>query len=339
MTRSSTSVALSLAASLSFSLVLACDGGTIGDPGARGGGGVDDPALACAESRNDEVRLRLAPTCAACHGAGTARPFFATLAAFEDLLAYDPDFVVRGDPDASPLIALLEGRGIGAYPQMPLVGDPFATLASRGETGITMDELRAWVRDLPPPDPSRSGPNLGAPATRRLTANEVIEAIQVALGQEPTGGVPPLLRVNGPQPLSPDSPRYVDYNDEQRLQTYLMLGGGSHLQQRTPEAAWSPSSLMTLTQVAQAACAAAAESDNPHLFHDVGASDRLPEAATAVRANIAYLYERFLHVPPADAEVDAFFTNVYAPAEATGTRVAWTQVCAALIRDPLFITF
>ena len=75
-------------------------------PGGGGGGPGGGPEL-CAESDNDAMRLRMAPTCAPCHGEGASRPFFASVTAFEDLLVYNPRYVVRGDPDASELVALL----------------------------------------------------------------------------------------------------------------------------------------------------------------------------------------------------------------------------------------
>lgn len=295
-----------------------------------------DPA-ACAENENDAVRMRLAPTCAPCHGEGASRPFFASLVAFEDLLVYDPRYVVRGDPEASELVAMLEGRSEGAYPQMPLGVDDFATLAERGETGMTMDEVRAWITSLPPPDPSRGGPDPDAPTVRRLSADEVINAIEIALGQEPNAGVPPLLRADGVAPLSPDSPTGINYSDSARRQVYLMLGGPAYLQQRMPEPTWSPSSLLALTQIAQGACTSAVDARQEVLFVHAPATASLPDDEAAIRANLAYLYERFLHVTPDDADVDALFREVFEPAPTP--RDGWVQTCAALIRDPLFVTF
>ncbi|WP_053236846.1 hypothetical protein [Sandaracinus amylolyticus] len=314
-----------------MTLVLGCAG-----EGAR----ATTEALPCGPSEGNAAMFEaLSPSCAGCHGAGASRPFFASVVAFEDLLAYDERYVVAGDPEASALVAMLEGRGTGAYPQMPLAGDDFATLAARGETAIGMDAIRAWITSLPPPDPSRSGPDREAVATRRLSADEVINAIEVALGQAPSAGVPPLLRVDGMAPLSPDSPSGIDYNDGQRRQVYLMLGGPSYLQQRPPEGAWSPSSLLTLTQLAQGACSLAVERSEPLFFVHATRDARLPEAEPDVRRNLEHLYRRFLHTPPDAAEIDALFTQVYAPAEATSPRAAWTDVCTALIRDPLFVTF
>lgn len=293
----------------------------------------------CATNRNDEVRLKLAAQCESCHGARAGRPFFASLASFEDLLVYNTSFVVRGDPDNSPLVAMLEGRATGAYRQMPLGGEPFATLASRGQTRISMDEIRDWIRTLPPPDPTREGPDPAQPTTRRLSADEAINALAIALGQPANSGVPPLLQLDGPQPLSPDSPQGVDYNDALRRDVYLMLGGASYLAQRRPERSWSPGSLLAFAQVAQGICARAAAMNSAQLFKHVSAGDRLPMAEANARRNIAYLYERFLHEPAPQSAIDALFTRIYQPAERTSTRVGWTQVCVALARDPLFVTF
>lgn len=192
---------------ITFSL-LACGDGE-GPAGPQRPGRPGEP---CAANENDAMRLRLAPTCEGCHGAGASQPFFASLAAFEDLLVYDARYVTRGDPDTSPLIALLEGRGTGAYVQMPLGSDAFAVRAARGETAVSMQEVRDWIRDLPPPDPSRSGPDPGASSTRRLSAHEAINALEVALGQAPNGGVPPLIQADGVTPLAPDSPVGIDYS-------------------------------------------------------------------------------------------------------------------------------
>lgn len=328
------------AALVSFSLTASCGG--MGDPRPmQDSGGSDASTLnqVCATNRNDEVRMKLASQCAACHGARAGRPFFENLAAFEDLLVYNTNYVVRGDPDRSPLIAMLEGRATGAYRQMPLGGDPFATRATRGETAITMDELREWIRTLPPPDPARQGPDPSALTTRRLSADEAINALAIALGQPANSGIPPLLQLDGPQPLSPDSPAGVDYQDALRRDTYLMLGGPSYLAQRRAEKTWSPGSLLTFTQLAQGMCSRAAAMNNAQLFKHATASDRLPMAEANVRRNIAYLYERFLHEPASMPAIDALFTRIYQPAESTSTRVAWTQVCTALARDPLFVTF
>ncbi len=298
------------------------------------------PRLECAVSDNDAIRLRLQPTCGSCHGAGTSHPFFASLSAFEDLLVYDTRFVVGGAPDDSELLRMLEGQGTGAYAQMPLDGAPFATRAERGETAITMAELRDWVTNLGEASGRPAVPDPAAASTRRLDAGEVIAAIQLALGAEPTGAHHPLLDVDGTPPLSPDSPTLDhDYRNPERAQVYAMLGGASYLAQTRPEERWSPSSVTAITQLAQGACSRAVARNNPQLFVEASPSDTLPDGEAAIRANLARLYTRFLHEDPTDADIDALLNDVYAPGEAVSPRTGWTHVCTALIRDPLFLMF
>jgi mono/diheme cytochrome c family protein len=59
---------------------------------------VDREGDECVVSRTDEVRQGLEVTCGGCHGPNTNRPFFADLRAFEQLIAYDTRYVVRGSP-------------------------------------------------------------------------------------------------------------------------------------------------------------------------------------------------------------------------------------------------
>jgi hypothetical protein len=164
--------------------------------------------------------------------------------------------------------------------------------------------------------------------------------MQIALGQEPTGGGAPLLSVDG---ISPEAPDALipggSYQRSERTAMYLMLGGPSYRGQRAAEDSWTPSSLLALTQTAQGACAKAVAASAPALFAHATLSSRLPEDEADIRANIAYLHRRFLRVAPEDIEVEETFSEIYVPAESAGTRAAWTQVCTALFRDPLFITF
>src|SRR5215470_11423495 len=62
-------------------------------------------------STNDVFRA-LTPTCEGCHGAGASIPSFSSLAAFENLVVYNPDIVTVGSPDASELVRLLEGTSL-----------------------------------------------------------------------------------------------------------------------------------------------------------------------------------------------------------------------------------
>src|SRR5512132_3047974 len=91
-----------------------------------GGSGADKPGdEQCAgptmaeHARNQAVFDALKPTCEGCHTTGS-RGYFASLQAFESLVAYNPQEVVPGKPDESQLILLLEGKGTLAYKQMPI---------------------------------------------------------------------------------------------------------------------------------------------------------------------------------------------------------------------------
>jgi hypothetical protein len=117
------------------------------------------PGEACAQSENDAIRLALDPVCSDCHKSTGAKPFFASLAAFEDLLVYDTKYVRPGKPEEGLLVELLEGRGKGAYTQMPIAGETFARQAEAGKTRINMAQIKRWITNLQPPDPARSGPN------------------------------------------------------------------------------------------------------------------------------------------------------------------------------------
>ena len=336
--------------SLGAALALACSsgeiagvgpgstGGTSGGSGQYGGSGYGGEAQTCVQNDNDAIRLALAPSCEGCHQATASKPFFASLAAFETLLVYNEAYVVAGKPDDSKLLALLSGQGSGSYKQMPLTGDPFSALATQGKTQVTMPQLRDWITRLGAA-PVADTPDPAAPTTRRLSAEEFLTSVEMALGYPTqTGGIPPLLG-GSLQPLSPDSPQYIGYTSDRSIQAYKLLGGPSYLEGRGPEKAWSPSSLALVTQIAVRECGAAVQASSPVLFKHATLSDALPAGEAAIRKNLAYLHRRFLGLRPTDADTDALLQHVFVPASARGSDTAWAEVCAALIRHPYFVTF
>jgi hypothetical protein len=48
---------------------------------------------------------------------------------------------------------------------------------------------------------------------------------------------------------------------------------------------------------------------------------------------------RMLGEPAPAAEVDDLFNAVFVPYESKGAVVAWTAVCSALVRDPMWILY
>jgi hypothetical protein len=291
----------------------------------------------CAVSDNDAVRIGLEPTCKPCHDTGSNLPIFASLEAFENLLVYDSSLVVPGDPDKSKLVALLQGKAQGTYTQMPLTGQPFAKLAS---TSITMDAITDWIANLAPPDPSRIGPHRDSPMTRRLRVGELVFALQRTLGYAEVGptddsaGKPQTLWVRDPTALGD-----ITYVNIGATRTWSVLGGGNSFSRVKDDTELSPSALRTITEMSLEWCGAAVGRSDQTIFRDAMPTDTSMAAPEKIRANIAYLHLRLLGEPAAKADVDAYYDGVFLPAEPRGTAVAWTEVCAALVRDPRFLTF
>ncbi len=323
---------------LAASLVMgsACTG-DLGGPGESASGSTGGE---CAASENDAIRLALAPACKACHDTGSNRPIFASLEAFENLLVYDPSIVVPGDPAKGTLIALLECTAKGSYTQMPLTGEPFAKLASAGMTKISMETLKTWITTLPPPDPARSGPHRDSPTTRRLRVVELVSSLQRTLGYAEVGatdaaqGNPAALWVR-----DPDAVGGIGYMNIGATRTWSVLGGGDPLGRVKDDPSWSPGALRTVVEMSLEWCGNAVTKGDKAIFRDASPSDTSTAAPTMIRANIAYLHLRLLGDPAAAADVDALYTGVFLPAEPRGGSVAWTEVCAALVRDPRFLTF
>jgi hypothetical protein len=295
----------------------------------------------CAASDNDAIRLALAPACKACHDTGSNRPIFASLEAFENLLVYDPAIVVPGDPAGGKLIALLEGTATGTYAQMPLTGEPFAKLASAGMTKISMEALKTWITTLPPPDPARSGPHRDSPTTRRLRVGELVSALQRTLGYAEVGATD-AATIDYPGVLwvrDPDAVGDIGYLNIGATRTWSVLGGGDPLRRVKDDTSWNSGALRTVVEMSLEWCGAAVAKGDKAIFRDASPTDTSMDAPDKIRANIAYLHLRLLGEPAAKADVDTFYQGVFLLAEPRGAPVAWTEVCAALVRDPRFLTF
>jgi hypothetical protein len=134
------------------------DGGNPGGPDGtqEDGGGSPVPA-----NSNEDIWRGLSPACAGCHVAGS-KPFFASLTAFENGLVYDERYVKPGDPANSLLVQLLEGHAPGIYPQMP-PGLPYGELVANGTVTLTLEQVKAWIRNLPPASERPDGGNPGGP--------------------------------------------------------------------------------------------------------------------------------------------------------------------------------
>jgi hypothetical protein len=334
MSRATTLAAAVSLLAASTAAGFACSGSPGADTtGATSGG-------TCAVNDDDAIRLALEPTCKACHDVGSNLPIFASLDAFENLLVYDPSLVVPGKPDASKLVALLEGTATGTYTQMPLTGDPFAKLAAAGKTSVTVDAIKAWITTITAPDPSKVGAHPDSPTTRRLRVVELVAALQRTLGfaevgaTDASGGKPAALWVRDPDALGD-----INYANIGATRTWAVLGGGDSLARVTDDKDWSPSALRTVAEMSLEWCTDAVARGDDAIFHDASPTDTSMAAPDKIRANIATLHLRLLGEPAASADVDAYYKGVFLPAEPRGAAVAWTEVCAALVRDPRFLTF
>ena len=312
---------MALAMSAAAALV-ACNG-SIGDNptgGAQGspGNGPNGSNIDCAVSRNDEVRLRLEPTCKGCHQQGANKPFFASLRAFEQALVYVPTYITVGAPEQSYLLQLLSGHGSAPYKAMPPSGPPFAELAETGKTDIGMAELEAWITDLPPPPPELSAPDPQAPSTRRLTAEEMLQSLrdQLGLTEEEVAG----------SGMGIDTERFVS------------LGGPNTPGGQARSPSFGPGAMQVLVAVSQAWCGVSVKKPSSPLLSKASLADTSTTAGEAIRANIAALELRMLGQVD-DAEVQSLFDDVFVAYEPQGSDVAWTAVCAALVRHPRWISF
>lgn len=307
-----------------------------GGPGGAGGSGGGTPTTG--DLSNLDVYTRLKPTCMGCHTVDL-RPFFSSLDAFENLIVYDTRYVVPMDPGASTLLGML--RATAGKPMPPAPSAPFVTLEGQGRTFITLAELEEWIRRLQP----RTTPVvIDPPLVRRKTAEQVQAALYQQLGLtesdfysatfNPLTGDAYAVR-------SPDATPYADATDQGGT-LFIALGGPHRLEGKWRNDSVTPGFLQALTHTSQAWCrTAVTKAGNTAVLSRATLADSstTPAGAAAIKANIAELYLKMLGEVPPQAEIDDLFTSVFVRYESKGAATAWTAVCAALIRDPLWILY
>ena len=126
----------------------------------RGNRSADGPTLTTSTESiiqvptTEEVMLGLQPTCSICHGGcpQCLNDWFSSLELFNTHIAQNPALVRPGQADASELIELLEGTSSGIWGQMPPTyfgdGASYEARRARGETSLTVDEIRSWINAL-----------------------------------------------------------------------------------------------------------------------------------------------------------------------------------------------
>lgn len=303
------------------------------------------------QGKTDELRQALAPACASCHLSGN-KPYFASLPAFENGIAYDERWVIRGDPDNSPLIGLLLGQAPGSYPQMP-PNEPFAAYSANGRITVTLDDVKQWIRDLPPRGAVNEGPVPENFTIRRLRADEMILSLmdQLGLGVEdfvdtsrPSWRDEEWTARGGqlfvwPTDWAPGiSGQYV--SDKRATERYETLGGAVVLQGRRKDLTLGPSSVQTVVQMSQAWCRIAIlKTGNDAVLRYVTLADKSATRLPEIKKNIAQLSLRMLGDEATAAEVNELYEQVYLPLEPASTTAAWTAVCSALVRHPKWLSY
>ncbi len=322
-------------ASLFATLVAgACVGNLGGVSDGEGVSGPDDPDCAVDITSNASVMEGLRANCEACHNPGSNKPFFGSVAAFEALLVYNPEYVIAGDPEGSYLVQLMRGDGTGTFTQMPTAGASFKDLAEQGATSLSMEQLSAWIADLPEP----MGQNfdaLKASTVRRMSAEQLLEQFNEPLGltdEDMFNATGTSIDGESLPARSPDALGVVDDYTNGQHQVYprfLALGGPHHLQRRLRSKDISPTLLQSIVQMSQARCRKAVLKENNTAFF----------RHSDVRENIAYLHLRILGEVATDEDIDALHQGVFLHYEAASTESAWTATCAALLRHPLAMTY
>jgi len=277
---------------------------------------------AAAAPTTDDVYKKLYPSCGACHGQGANKPLFASPPAFANLVAGNPAYVTPGKPDASPLISLLNGMGTGAFRQMPPV-ESFVSLAGKGQTQISLADVRAWIAALAAATPANASWQ-GAPSIRRLAAEQLRQSLYDQLGITDAD--------LGSSPYA--------FTGSSGGQIWANLGAPNWSVGKPRSDATTPSFFQTLVPLSQSFCRiAVAKKGNTALLKYVTLVDKSAQAAAGIKKNIGYMYLRMIGDVAAPAVVDDLYQTVYLPNEATGTDTAWTAVCAALIRHPLWLVY
>ncbi|WP_342380533.1 hypothetical protein NVS55_12975 [Myxococcus stipitatus] len=286
----------------------------------------------------------LKPHCEGCHVQGN-RGYFASLEAFQGLMVADTRMVKAGKPDESELVRLLEGKGTGAFNQMPIGQKSYAQLVTDGTATLTMERIRTWVQELGAQQRGAE-PNVDAPRITRKSANQMQRALYQQLGLVHEDFYIVGLEHNIPMAemrdgdhlplLSPDAlPMPRQKGTEER---YHGLGGGSTVRQISEDRTASPTFALTLTQVSQRWCRRAlGKAGNTALFPTgtVRTANPVDVKATLRRWSLHFLGERFT-----DAQVEDLYTKVFVPLSTpTDTEPAYVGVCSYFIRHPRWIFY
>ncbi len=315
-----------------------------GDAGGTSGGGSVSTGDGGVPTTGD-VYTRLLPTCGGCHTV-TQRPYFESLATFQRLLVDDRSWIVPGHPESSPLLRLMDGTGPKPMPLPP--AGPFTTLERQGLTQISFAELEAWVRSL---QGTTTPPALDPPRLRRKSVTQLLRALKDQLGlvdadlyrpvtvTNPLPGTNPTMYGVTSDLYAARSPHALPEPEPELAALYSALGGADPLAGTPSNLAITSSYALTITHLSQAWCrAAVTKPNNATFFMRASPTETSATGATNIKANLRDLSFKMLGEPPTQAEVDDLF-SVFQAYESKGLPTAWTAVCAALVRDPLWLLY
>jgi len=309
-------------------LTPAVDAGSAGQPDASSVPFVCQSGTAVSSQR---VYDGLSPSCVTCHGAGTARPYFSSRTAFDTLIASRSEWVVPGQPAQSALLTLLRGQRPPPYTQMPLGGDPFVTMAEQGRTSISLAELECWIGGLTAtPTIAAAGP---LPVARRLSAEQMIQSLVVQLGVDPARFSANEYGVQSPN----DVPQLDPYH--QQNSNFHLLGGPQWMTWLKRSSQVDSALVQLWVNLSQRACrAAVGAAMNNVIFTAATSSDGSADQPQKIRDNISNLSWRLLAIRPTPSELDDYF-QLFVAYESTSRSTAWTAVCSAMLRDPLWLSW
>ncbi len=321
-------------------VALGCGGkAQLSDSGSTGSG-PDVAGTAPRTLNNSQVYDFLRPSCEGCHKDGATHPFFSSLAAFENLLVYNDKYVKPGAPDNSELIRLLEGNSTGPNRQMPAGGDPYSVRVQRGDGRVTMGELRLWIRNLSPRQRPPGDASVDSPLVRRKTADQVVTSLKTQLGLTDADFFPADYSDAPAERYPARSPDAAPAPPDVARANYIALGGASWMKNKKPNTQPSTVFAQQLVPMSQAWCSLAVQKPGSALLMDATLTDSSSDPAQAqrIQRNISRLHLRMLgELASADDVADLF--QLFQTYEPSGTDVAWTAICAALVRHPFWVTF
>jgi hypothetical protein len=310
-----------------------------GDTGTEGEGEGEPPPIpeGCVGNPAAEATFAvyngMRESCVGCHGGGTSKPYFASFEGFTNGLVADRSWVVPGDVAGSPLLALLRGQGTAAFTQMPLSGDPFATMTG---AGISMEELEVWVTALPANGIACGG--VDRAEVHRLPAEVFVASLEVALGYSHDD----LRAATYPSATNTDSPdaaAFTESYDTRKADRFRSLGGPHWSETKGRNNELTRSFQLELVQMALGNCRRAIETDNKAALFRFGSRDTGMADQAIVRDNLNYLYTRFLSAVADEEDLDSLLAVFAAAETADNAREGWISSCAALVRDPLFVLY